>query len=141
MVEVATREAPVRAERSGSFGRLRSEDATALAMVVTELVHNAIKHGLARTGGVVTVRAVRSRDEHDELLTVTVTDDGSGLRTGSTRPHPAWAPRSSPRWSRTCADGSPGAARSRTEPLCGSSRGFGRSGPSNTSRPGCSPDG
>src|SRR5450631_1205912 len=59
-------------------------------------------------------------------------------RTGSTRPHPAWAPRSSPRWSRTCADGSPGAARSRTEPLCGSSRGFGRSGPSNPSRTDCS---
>jgi two-component system, sensor histidine kinase PdtaS len=82
MVEVATREVPVRAERSGSFGRMRSEDATALAMVVTELVHNAIKHGLARTGGVVTVRAERSRDVHDELLTVTVTDDGSGLPEG-----------------------------------------------------------
>ncbi|MDQ1484290.1 MAG: two-component system, sensor histidine kinase PdtaS, partial [Actinomycetota bacterium] len=72
MVEVATRDVPVRAERSGSFGRLRAEDATALAMVVTELVHNAIKHGLAHSGGLVSVRAVRSRDEHDELLTVTV---------------------------------------------------------------------
>ena len=82
VVEVATRDVPVRAERSGSFGRLRAEDATALAMVVTELVHNAIEHGLARTGGVVSVRAVRSRDEHDELLTVTVTDDGSGLPDG-----------------------------------------------------------
>ncbi|MBE3075099.1 MAG: histidine kinase N-terminal domain-containing protein [Actinobacteria bacterium] len=79
VVEVATRDVPVRAERSGSFGRLLAEDATALAMVVTELVHNAVEHGLARTGGVVSVRAVRSRDEHDELLTVTVTDDGSGL--------------------------------------------------------------
>jgi two-component sensor histidine kinase len=79
VVEVATCEVPVRAERSGSFGRLRAEDATALAMVVTELVHNAIEHGLARTGGVVSVRAERSHGEHDELLTVTVTDDGSGL--------------------------------------------------------------
>lgn len=79
MVEVATRDLPVAAERSGSFGRLRAEDATALAMVVTELVHNAIKHGLAKSGGVVTVRADRSHDQHDELLTVTVTDDGSGL--------------------------------------------------------------
>ena len=79
MVEVATRDLPVAAERSGSFGRLRAEDATALAMVVTELVHNAIKHGLASSGGVVTVRADRSHDQHDELLTVTVTDDGSGL--------------------------------------------------------------
>jgi two-component sensor histidine kinase len=79
VVEVATRGVPVRAERSGSFGRLLAEDATALAMVITELVHNAIEHGLAGTGGVVSVRGVRSRDEHDELLTVTVTDDGSGL--------------------------------------------------------------
>jgi two-component sensor histidine kinase len=79
VVEVATRDRPVRTERSGSFGRLLAEDATALAMVVTELVHNAIEHGLARAGGVVSVEAVRSRDEHDELLTVTVTDDGSGL--------------------------------------------------------------
>ncbi len=79
MVEVATRDLPVAAERSGSFGRLRAEDATALAMVVTELVHNAIKHGLASSGGVVKVRADRSHDQHDELLTVTVTDDGSGL--------------------------------------------------------------
>jgi two-component sensor histidine kinase/PAS domain-containing protein len=82
MVEVATHGVPVRAERSGSFGRLRAEDATALAMVVTELVHNAISHGLARTGGGVTVRAVRSHDERDELLTVTVTDDGEGLPDG-----------------------------------------------------------
>jgi two-component sensor histidine kinase/PAS domain-containing protein len=82
VVEVATRDVPVRAERSGSFGRLKAEDATALAMVVTELVHNAIEHGLARTGGVVSVRAERSGDEDDELLTVTVTDDGTGLPEG-----------------------------------------------------------
>ena len=79
VVEVATRDVPVRAERSGSFGRLRAEDATALAMVVSELVHNAIEHGLAGTGGAVMVLAERSSEEHDELLTVTVTDDGSGL--------------------------------------------------------------
>lgn len=82
MVEVATRDVPVRTVRQGSFGRLRAEDATALAMVVTELVHNAIEHGLAETGGVVSVDAARSHDERDELLTVTVTDDGSGLPAG-----------------------------------------------------------
>ena len=82
VVEVATRDVPVRAERTGSFGRLRAEDATALAMVVTELVHNAIEHGLAQTGGVVRVMAERSSDQHDELLTVTVADDGSGMPDG-----------------------------------------------------------
>src|SRR5450759_343051 len=60
---------------------------------------------------------------------------GQDCRRGSTRPPPVWAPRSSPRWFRTCADESPGAARSRTEPLCGSWRGFGRSSPSNPSNP------
>src|SRR5450759_116092 len=59
-------------------------------------------------------------------------------RTVSTRAPPAWAPRSSPRWFRSSADGLPGAARSRTEPLCGSSRGFGRSSPSNPSKTGVS---
>jgi two-component sensor histidine kinase len=82
VVEVATRGMPVRTEQSGTFGRLMAEDATALAMVVTELVHNAIQHGLAQAGGVVSVGAARSHDEHDELLTVTVTDDGSGLPVG-----------------------------------------------------------
>jgi len=82
VVEVATINMPVRAERSGHFGRLLAEDATALAMIVTELVHNAIEHGLARTGGVVGVHAVRGRDERDELLTVTVSDDGCGLPDG-----------------------------------------------------------
>ena len=79
VVEVATINMPVHAERSGHFGRLLAEDATALAMIVTELVHNAIEHGLARTGGVVSVRAVRDGEERDELLTVTVSDDGCGL--------------------------------------------------------------
>jgi len=82
VVEVAIRDVPVRAERLGSFGRLQAEDATSLAMVVTELVHNAVEHGLAQTGGVVSVRADRSWDKDDELLTVTVTDDGTGLPEG-----------------------------------------------------------
>ena len=35
----------------GSFGTLRAEDATALAMIMSELVQNAVEHGLAETGG------------------------------------------------------------------------------------------
>src|SRR5450631_2468646 len=54
---------------------------------------------------------------------------GQACLTSSTRPRPDWAPRSSPRWFRTCADGSPGVARSRTEPVSGSSHGFGPSNP------------
>src|SRR5664279_4019270 len=57
-----------------------------------------------------------------------------GFPRASTRLPPAWAPRSSRPWFRTSAGVSPGAARSRTEPLCGSSRGFGRSSRSIPSR-------
>src|SRR5665647_565296 len=66
---------------------------------------------------------------------------GQACRKGSTRSLPVWAPRSSPPWFRTCADESPGAVRSRTEPLCGSSRGFGRSSPKSLSRRGVSSPG
>ncbi len=113
----------------GTFGRLRAEDATSLAMIISELVHNAVEHGLARGGGTVEVagRAAASRTA-SELLEVCVADDGRGAAGGlQPRPRAGWAPRSSPRWCRTCAGGSPGNGRSRAEPSCGSSRGSGRS--------------
>src|SRR5674476_1137644 len=66
---------------------------------------------------------------------------GQACRRGSTRPPPVWALKSSRRWFRTCADESPGPARSRTEPLSGSSRGFGRSSPSIPSKTGLSSPG
>ena len=74
-------EHPITSQVRGSFGTLRAEDATALAMVLSELVQNAVEHGLAETGGgTVDVEAQRSTDDRgDELLTVTITDDGAGL--------------------------------------------------------------
>jgi len=82
VVEVATRERTVEASRTGGFGRLRAEDATALAMVVSELVQNAVEHGLAASGGRLTVDAQRSTEGEDELLSVTISDDGVGLSEG-----------------------------------------------------------
>jgi two-component sensor histidine kinase len=82
VVEVATREAPVRAEREGSFGRLRAEDATSLAMIIGELVHNAVEHGLAAGGGTVQVQAERRVEGEEERLQVCVADDGQGLPEG-----------------------------------------------------------
>lgn len=60
----------------GSFGVLRSEHATALAMALTELVSNAVEHGIAlrETEGAVVVKAQRSNE-----LVVTIEDDGPGL--------------------------------------------------------------
>ena len=65
-----------RFERRGSFGVLPAEVATPLAMVLTELLQNAVEHGLAGGAGTVTVEA-----EHGEggALRMQVRDDGRGL--------------------------------------------------------------
>lgn len=63
----------------GSFGILPSEYATPLALALTELVTNAVEHGLrGKGGGEVTITAKRSPDR----LTVVVTDNGEGLPGG-----------------------------------------------------------
>lgn len=62
----------------GSFGVLPSEYATPLALALTELVTNAVEHGLAGREGEVEI--VARRDE--EMLNVTIRDDGVGLPEG-----------------------------------------------------------
>jgi two-component sensor histidine kinase len=63
----------------GSFGALPSEYATPLALVLTELVTNAVEHGLAgRADGTVEIDARRTT----EKLTVQVRDNGVGLAEG-----------------------------------------------------------
>ena len=74
-VDVASSETSVRMARHGSFGTLAATEATALAVVLTELVSNAVEHGLKDTGGTVTVTAIRNGRD----LTVTVADDGVGI--------------------------------------------------------------
>ena len=64
---------------SGSFGVLPSEYATPLALALTELVTNAVEHGLAgRADGEVEITATRTA----ELLSVKVRDNGVGLAEG-----------------------------------------------------------
>jgi two-component sensor histidine kinase len=83
VVEVATREHRVDSRLTGSFGRMRAEDATALAMIVSELVQNAVEHGLADRDGTVEVAVRRETlEDGDEQLTVVITDDGVGLPAG-----------------------------------------------------------
>ena len=68
----------VRVRRTGSFGVLPSEAATALAMVLTEVLQNAVEHGYdadATTRGVIVVSARRMVGR----LHVTIEDDGRGL--------------------------------------------------------------
>jgi two-component sensor histidine kinase len=74
--------ARVRVVRTGSFGVISSEMATALAMVLTEVLQNAVEHGYADlpeegTGRIgLTVRRIVGR------LHVVVQDDGHGLPIG-----------------------------------------------------------
>jgi two-component sensor histidine kinase len=66
----------VSVRREGSFGDIPAEAATALVLVLTELVQNAIEHAFPHERqGSVTVRALRRRGE----LSVTIADDGVGL--------------------------------------------------------------
>jgi two-component system, sensor histidine kinase PdtaS len=68
----------VHPKSSGSFGVLPSEYATPLALALTELVTNAVEHGLSGRSGEVEIIADRSED----TLTVKVVDNGSGLPEG-----------------------------------------------------------
>jgi two-component sensor histidine kinase len=78
--EVASPSQQVKTARSGLFGELPSDFATPLALVINELVANAVEHGLAGRTGTVWLIADRSESEDgDELLTVTVADDGIGI--------------------------------------------------------------
>jgi two-component sensor histidine kinase len=80
LMELAGPDSGVEVHRTGSFGLLRAEDATPLALVLTELLTNALEHGLAGGQGRVEVDAQRELggDGRDALL-VTVRDDGAGL--------------------------------------------------------------
>jgi two-component system, sensor histidine kinase PdtaS len=79
VAEVGSRGAHVRSIRDGSFGTLSAETATPLAMVLTEVLQNAVEHGFDRGDdevvGTVTVSVRRLAGR----LRVTVDDDGRGL--------------------------------------------------------------
>jgi two-component sensor histidine kinase len=68
----------VRPTMTGSFGALPSEYATPLALALTELVTNAVEHGLDGRDGEVEIVADRRAEE----LTVKVRDNGVGLPEG-----------------------------------------------------------
>jgi two-component system, sensor histidine kinase PdtaS len=75
VVDVASPEGSVETRREGSFGVLTGEVATPLAMVLTELLQNAVEHGLRDRAGTVTLRARRGSG----ALCVDVDDSGVGL--------------------------------------------------------------
>jgi two-component sensor histidine kinase len=78
--EVSAAEIRVLPKITGSFGLLPASVATPLAMVLTELMQNALQHGFpqGQDPGFLEVTAARDPDR----LTVTVADSGIGLPEG-----------------------------------------------------------
>jgi two-component sensor histidine kinase len=61
--------------RQGSFGTIRAEVATPLAMVLTEVLQNAVEHGFGASGGHIWIDVDRSVGR----LHIEISDDGLGL--------------------------------------------------------------
>jgi two-component system, sensor histidine kinase PdtaS len=76
--EVSAAESGSLPRRFGSFGLLPAGLATPLSMVLTELLQNALEHGLRGRSGVVEVSTRRLENE----LEIVVADDGEGLPIG-----------------------------------------------------------
>jgi len=78
--EVSAAEVPVVPKIIGSFGLLSASMATPLAMVLMELLQNALQHGLAASTGPALLEVSATRES--ERLCVTVSDNGAGLPAG-----------------------------------------------------------
>jgi two-component sensor histidine kinase len=74
-LELSPRMATLQIIRDGEFGSLEPRIATPLALVVTELIHNALEHGLEASGTALQISVNRS-ETHCE---VRISDDGVGL--------------------------------------------------------------
>ncbi len=78
ITEVAADPAAVATVRNGSFGELPADVATPLAMVLTEVLQNAVEHAFPGGSGRISVRALRLAGR----LEVVIDDDGRGLPEG-----------------------------------------------------------
>ena len=72
-IELSNR--PIQLAKDGLFGVFDSQVATPLALVITELIHNALEHGLENHGDQLRVEVIRDGSN----CTVTVVDNGVGL--------------------------------------------------------------
>jgi hypothetical protein len=77
--EVSTPEVRVTPVLLGEFGPLPAAVATPLALVLTELLQNAMEHGLSRPDQEAAPRLEVAARRAAGRLTVTVTDNGAGL--------------------------------------------------------------
>lgn len=74
-LELSPRMSELRIERTGELGSLEPRIATPLALVITELIHNALEHGLAEEGATLGIHLSTTPSEYS----VTISDDGVGL--------------------------------------------------------------
>ena len=77
-LELSPRMGQLSIERKGHLGSLESRIATPLSLVVTELMHNALEHGLHESGTRLTIELQRYSNEG----LITISDDGVGLPEG-----------------------------------------------------------
>jgi two-component sensor histidine kinase len=74
-LELSPRMSEISILREGKIGTLEPRLATPLALVVTELIHNSLEHGLARDGSLLRIVVERNRQE----CIIRIHDDGIGL--------------------------------------------------------------
>lgn len=74
-LELSPRMNELRIERTGKLGSLEPRIATPLALVITELIHNALEHGLAEEGLELGIHVSHNGSE----FSVTISDDGVGF--------------------------------------------------------------
>jgi len=79
-LELTPRMSELKITRNGTVGLLESRIDTPLALVITELIYNALEHGLESEGSKLDINI----DRRDKKVFVTITDDGVGLPAGFT---------------------------------------------------------
>ena len=77
-IELSAR--PVKLDKGGEFCVFGAQQATPLALVITELIHNSLEHGLARAGDYLRIDVTAEV----ETMIVKVIDNGVGLPQGFT---------------------------------------------------------
>ena len=77
-LDLSPRMVQLQIARTGELGDLDPRIATPLSLVVTELIHNALEHGLAESGNHLTITVARSQSGAE----ITIFDDGVGLPKG-----------------------------------------------------------
>jgi len=83
-IELSSR--PITLRKVGDFGVLDSQIATPLSLVITELIHNALEHGLADSGDELVIEIHQQEVLVDQMAKrsyeISIADNGAGLPEG-----------------------------------------------------------